>query len=117
MGFAYDDNEAEYEEGFNMEKEYLRGGQYEKEDLDDAEDEYTIGDEEEEDDLADELMIKASLGTAPATKPGAEETKTVVKEEPAKISGAATKVAQGEDDDEEIKVVKGKVGGTTVPVA
>jgi hypothetical protein len=85
-----------------------------KADFDLEVDDYSIGEEEE---LAEELMDKASLLTPPAPSSIAEETKTTDIEDPAKISEPFVKVAQGEDDEEEFKVVKGKVGGTTVPVA
>jgi hypothetical protein len=63
MGFAYDDADADEEEDdIKVEREHLKGGQNEQEDLEDLVDDYIVNDEdeeEEEDNLEDLLMNKA----------------------------------------------------------
>ena len=69
-------------------------------------DDYIVNDEdedEEEDNLEDLLMNKAQLGSAPATKDGAEETKSKPVQEAKPSVG-------GSEDIEEAKVTKIKKG-------
>lgn len=99
MGFPYDDERAEDEDDdFKIDKEYLKGGQFEKEDLEEIVYAYT-GDYDEndlkdEDELADQVGESPSAGIAPVTMPGAEETKS--KPQPVEEQKTA-----GQDDEED----------------